>query len=290
MMVNKTTERALLARPLVFVLGAAASAFVNPSLRTGPLLLWVAGIFGGINLALWMLRDRRFFSRLSVLGSPVVALLGWAIVATFTGGLESPFVAAFFFEIILAGVSMGPRGVLWVTANSIVILALIQILPYGFKDGWQLLVLEGMFVAAIGGLGAAMARRRRVGERALRTQSENLGQRLESLQRELEDERVISRVGENVARLAHGLKNAVHSLRGFVGLIEPHLERGAGTNAAMAGLRAAIDDLEKLARLTLAENGPASAAQTAAGATSGAVATAPDRVSRGGLWTESADR
>jgi hypothetical protein len=39
MMVNKTTERALLARPLVFVLGAAASAFVNPSLRPRPLLL-----------------------------------------------------------------------------------------------------------------------------------------------------------------------------------------------------------------------------------------------------------
>ena len=73
---------------------------------------------------------------------------------------------------------------------------------------------------------------------------EQLGQRLESLQRALEDERVISRVGENVARLAHGLKNAVHSLRGFVALIEPQLDRASETNAALAGLRAAIDDLD----------------------------------------------
>lgn len=253
---NKTTTRALLARPLVFGAGAAAAALVNPSLQTGLLLLWIFGIFGGMALAVaafWWVRDGQGLARHAVVASPTISLFGWGALATFTGGLESPFVAAIFFEIALAVVSMGSGGVLCVTAIGVAVLVFVEAL-YGFTQGWQLLVLEALFVLAIGGLGAAMSRRRTAGEVALVTQGQELGLRLESLQRELEDERVISRIGENVARLAHGLKNAVHSLRGFVALIEPRLEGGVGTKAALAGLRAAIDDLEKLARMTLAEN------------------------------------
>jgi len=260
---NKTTLRALLARPLVLSAGTVAAALVNSSLQTGSLLIWILGIFGGMNVAvalIWWLRAGRGGSRHAVLlASAVINLLGWGALATFTGGLESPFVAAIFFEIALAVASMGVRGVLWVTASGAALLVPIEAL-YGFAHGWQLLLLEMLFVLAIGGLGAAMSGRRQAGEVAFRTQGQELGSRLDSLQRELEDERVISRVGENVARLAHGLKNAVHSLRGFVALIEPRLERGAGTNAALAGLRAAVDDLEKLARMTLAEDGSAAEA------------------------------
>ena len=68
---------------------------------------------------------------------------------------------------------------------------------------------------------------------------------------ELAEERTVAAVGENVARLAHGLKNTVHSLRGFVGLIEPRLTDARADRDALGGLRAAIDDLERLARLTL---------------------------------------
>ena len=123
-----------------------------------------------------------------------------------------------------------------------------------------MLRIELVLVAAAGALGVVMVRRRQTSETELRTQGEALGQRLDSLQRELEDERVISRVGENVARLAHGLKNAVHSLRGFVTLIEPEIDPGASGRAALAGLHAAIDDLEKLARLTLADGDGSAAA------------------------------
>jgi signal transduction histidine kinase len=63
----------------------------------------------------------------------------------------------------------------------------------------------------------------------------------------------VGRLGENVAKLAHGLKNAVHSLRGFASLIEPTVGDRQGAQAALAGLRVAIDDLESLARLTLAQ-------------------------------------
>ena len=40
---NKTLDRALLARPLVFVLGGSMSAMVNPSMQRGNLAGWIAG-------------------------------------------------------------------------------------------------------------------------------------------------------------------------------------------------------------------------------------------------------
>ncbi len=249
---NKTAERALLARPLALCLGALAVVWLNPNLRQGTLFLWLAVAFGGPNFLLWVARDFRPIARIAQIASPVIGLLGWGTLATFTLGLKSPILAAFFFEVGLAAISMGPAGVVGVTSVAILVLALVQSL-FGLAAGWQLLSLEAAFLAVMGGLGFAMAHRRVTGEAALRTQSDELGQRLETLQRELEDERVVSRVGENVARLAHGLKNAVHSLRGFVGLIEPEVERVGASREALAGLRAAIDDLEQLARLTLAE-------------------------------------
>lgn len=249
---NKTAERALLARPLAIGLGVAAVVWLNPILRQGTVFPWIAVIFGAPNLLLWLARGFPLVARFAPVAAPVIGLLGWGVVATLTLGLKSPILAAFFFEVGLAAISMSPAGVVGVTSLAILILALVQSL-FGLAAGWQLLLLEAGFLAVMGGLGFAMARRRVAGEAALRAQGAELGQRLESLQRELEDERVVSRVGENVARLAHGLKNAVHSLRGFVGLIEPEIERVGASREALAGLRSAIDDLERLARLTLAE-------------------------------------
>ena len=252
---NKTAERALLARPLALCLGVTAVVWLNPNLRQGTLFLWLAVIFGGPNFLFWVARDFRPIARIAQVASPVIGLLGWGTLATFTLGLKSPILAAFFFEVGLAAISMGPLGVVGVTSFAILVLTLVQSL-FGLAAGWQLLLLEAGFLAVMGGLGFAMAQRRVAGEAALRVQGDELGLRLEILQRELEDERVVSRVGENVARLAHGLKNAVHSLRGFVGLIEPEIERIGASREALAGLRAAIDDLERLARLTLAESAP----------------------------------
>jgi signal transduction histidine kinase len=212
----------------------------------------LGAIFAGPGLLLWVARGLRPLGRVASAASPAISLLGWGTLATFTLGLKSPILAAFFFEIGLAAVSMGPFGVAGVTGAAILVLTLVQTI-FGLAAGWQLLLIESGFLAVVGGLGFAMAQRRVASEAALRIQSDELGQRLETLQRQLDDERVVARVGENVARLAHGLKNAVHSLRGFVGLIEPEVDRGGHSRQALAGLRAVIDDLERLARLTLTE-------------------------------------
>lgn len=251
---NKTAERALLARSLAIGLGALGIVWLNPFLRQGTMFLWLAVIFGAPNLLFWLARRLRPVRSLAAFASPAIALLGWGTLATFTQGLKSPLLAGFFLEIGLAAVSMAPRGVAAVTFGALAVLTVVQAL-FGLAAGWQLLLVESAFFAVVGGLGYAMARRRVAGERALRDQSQELGQRLETLQRQLDDERVVARVGEKVARLAHGLKNAVHSLRGFVALIEPEVERGGRSREALAGLRAVIDDLERLARLTLADTG-----------------------------------
>ena len=249
---NRTLERAVLLRPLVLLIGGLSSAVVNPKLQEGALLPWMIGIFVGAVLIVTLASRAAPLARVASILSPSLGMIGWGAFAVFTGGLESPFIAAFILEIVVAVLSMGPRGVAWVTSNAVVMMVIVEGL-YGFRS-LGLLLVESVIVAAIGVLGAAMSRRRIAGEEALKTQGEELGDRLDALQRELEDERVISRVGENVARLAHGLKNAVHSLRGFVALIEPNLDQGVGSRAAVKGLHAAIDDLEKLARLTLAKS------------------------------------
>jgi signal transduction histidine kinase len=107
------------------------------------------------------------------------------------------------------------------------------------------------------------------------TLRQELDGRLDVLTRQLEDERVVAALGGNVARLAHGLKNTVHSLRGFVALIEPRLAGESGTSPALAGLRAAIDDLEELAHITLGSErdespGPVGALES--GTSDGAIA------------------
>jgi len=247
---NETLQRALWSRPLVLAIGGIGAGLANPGLQPGLFLeiLIVSLVVPGAIAA--MLGQRRRFARAATVVSITIGLSGWALFALLTGGVRSPLVVGFLLEILVSVVSTSARGVATTTGGAA--LLLIGLGWITARDDLGLLALEVVLVVAAGGVGTALAGRRQAGEAALRTQGEELGQRLEALQRELEDERVISRVGENVARLAHGLKNAVHSLRGFVGLIEPQLEGGAGTRAALAGLHAAIDDLEKLARLTLA--------------------------------------
>lgn len=269
---NRIAKRVLWARPGVLVLAGLAAGLVNPGLQPGLLLEGMIAFFALPTLALAALARGPRLARPAWLGSTVLALLAWALFATLTGGVGSPLVVGFLLEILLVVLSSTPRDVFGATAG--VLLLMVGMASIQGFDALGLLAVESAFVGVTGGIGAAMARRRLVGEAALRSQGEELGQRLEALQRELEDERVISRVGENVARLAHGLKNAVHSLRGFVSLIEPRLEQGPGTNAALAGLHAAIDDLEKLARLTLAD-GAEEPEQGAAGAEAALPARTP---------------
>jgi signal transduction histidine kinase len=83
-----------------------------------------------------------------------------------------------------------------------------------------------------------------------------LRRRLASIESELGGQRALGGRGEDAARLAHGLKNAVHSMRGFVELLEPQLRSSARCHPLLDGLRSSIDHLEETARATLGPSGP----------------------------------
>src|SRR5262249_41504212 len=81
--------------------------------------------------------------------------------------------------------------------------------------------------------------------------------RLRALEARIDEAQALGQVGERAARLAHSLKNTVHSVRGFAKLIEAP-RKSATHRQALDGLRLAIDRLEETARDMLQSSPPES--------------------------------
>jgi two-component system C4-dicarboxylate transport sensor histidine kinase DctB len=180
-----------------------------------------------------------------------VGVGAWTALIAVTNGVGSPFVAGLSLELMLAGMLFGSTSVLIIAGSAAAALSgqqLVLGLPgYEFALG-----LQTAFLAATGGAVWAFRRRSEAREREFELEQNRMDEQLGRLELELEDERVLGRVGENVGRLAHGLKNTVHALRGFAALLERSVADEG--RPALEGLRGAIEDLEALARLTLEEN------------------------------------
>lgn len=215
------------------------------------------------NFAFSFVHRRPGLEQVAEFATPVVGVGCWTALAIATGGIASPFVAGLWLEIILAAGVLAPIGIVSVTLGSVAGLWLLAGL--GAAPGSQppllVLALHTGFLVGMGGLAYAVAGRVLRTEADLVRERDSMDARLQVLAGQLEQEREVGRLGENVAKLAHGLKNAVHSLRGFAALIEPTVGDRQGARAALAGLRVAIDDLEALARLTLAQPASARAAR-----------------------------
>jgi signal transduction histidine kinase len=207
------------------------------------------------NFAFSFVHRRPGMERVAEIATPVVGVGCWTALAVATGGIASPFVAGLWLEIILAAGVLAPIGIVSVTLGSVAglwLLSSLGALP-GSAVPPLVLALHTGFLLGMGGLAYSVASRVLRNEADLVRERDSLDERLHALAGELEQEREVGRLGENVAKLAHGLTNAVHSLRGFAALIEPTVGERQGAQAALAGLRVAIDDLEALARLTLEE-------------------------------------
>src|SRR5262249_49476474 len=158
-----------------------------------------------------------------------------------------PFLAGFGLEIILSGITSNLVSTMLVTTGAILGLW-IQEFPGGHHPSLRTVALQTCFLVATGALTSYVARH------WARTQDESsrravaLHQRLEVLEKELADARCLGKVGEETARFAHGLKNAVHSLQGFVRLIEPRFMGGVKDRLALEGLRSGIGHLEEIAK------------------------------------------
>ncbi len=247
---DRAFDRVLLARHFALSAGAVAAYVFRAELDIRYVALWIVGASATLNFLAYTFRTRPGMARVCYVASPVIGVGGWSSLVLVTSGVSSPFMAGLWLEIMFSAMALQPRMIVWVTAGSVAALWIQQIM-LGL-DGFELpMLLQTGFLIGMGMATWLVTRRWLARAASSERDQVQLVERLDDLTRQLEDERIVAALGENVARLAHGLKNTVHSLRGFVRLIEPRVEQKSDGRAALDGLRAAIDDLESLAHLTL---------------------------------------
>lgn len=256
-------ERSSLFRHLAICLAAAAACVFHEQVRAGNGALWIIGLTAAINLGITLVAERPRWTRLSVVLSPCFGLAGWAILVHLTGGASSLFVPGFGLEIVLSAWTCAVRGTLLVTGGAAAALWAQQGL-LGAIVPLRLLILETVFLTAMGGVTILVTRQWERTQWDLSRRHLELMNRLRTIEDEMETLRVVGEVGENVARLAHALKNAIHSLRGFAALLDPR-HAGPDTHAkAFDGLWASIDRLEEIVRITLGSPGSVAVPQSPA--------------------------
>ena len=245
---DPTFSRVLLFRHLAICASALMAYALRSELEVGYAVLAIVGGSAVLNFTLYLLQTREVAARWALIASPVIGVGSWAFLIAVTKGVGSPFIAGLWLEIILSSMVFTHVGVFAVTAAATASLIGQQIW-LGLSGNGTTLGLEAGFIIAMGAVSGTLNLRSERARALMQAEQLELGDRLEELVVEVQDERQLGRMGESVGRLAHGLKNTVHSLRGFVSLIEPNTTDKA--QAALQGLRSAIDDLEELARMTL---------------------------------------
>lgn len=250
-LLNSTFGRVLLFRHLAICTSALLAYVLRREIDVGYTVLAVVVGSAIANFSLYLMRMSAKLWPLAVRSSPVVGLSAWTALIAVTNGVASAFVAGLSLEVMLAGMLFGSTSVLFIAGASAAALTGQQFWLGVHGQEWAL-ALQLAFLAATGGAVWAFQRRSERREREFEAEQSRMGAQLGRLEIQLEDERLLGSVGENTGRLAHGLKNSVHSLRGFAALLEPHVR--AGGEPVLDALRHAIEDLEGLARLTLEES------------------------------------
>jgi len=248
---NSTFGRVLLFRHLAICVSALLAYILRREIEVGYAVLAVVVGSAVVNFGLYLMRLSPRTEPLAVRASPVVGVGAWTALIAVTNGVGSPFVAGLSLEVMLAGMLFGSTSVVFIASSAAVALTGQQF-AIGLSPNETALGLQLSFLAATGGAVWAFRRRSEARELEFEQEHSRMDEQLGRLELELQDERVLGRLGENVGRLAHGLKNSVHSLRGFAALLEPNVnDKG---KPVLDALGAAIEDLEGLARLTLEEN------------------------------------
>jgi signal transduction histidine kinase len=223
----------------------------------------VLGAAAGLNLVLTLAaRSRRPGPGLAArVLSPACGIAASAALIYLSGGVQgSPFVACVWFEVVLSALTLTLPGIVLVAAGSVLAIWLQQI-AFGFTGAAGLLAIQSSFLIFVGAMIGVVRRHWLRGREGLALRLREQQQRLKAIEERLQDARTLAAVGERAARLGHGLKNAVHSLRGFTSLIERKAPGSASDQAALQGLKDAIDQLESLARETLRHDPVASRPQ-----------------------------
>ena len=183
--------------------------------------------------------------------SPAFGICAWTAVVYSTGGVSSPFIGGYWLEIILSAILLSPWGTLGVTAAAAAALCAQQAFAVGIEAQPSRLWLQSAFILGVGLLTFYASRRWTMVQQRLAFEALERDQRLQDLDRQLEDARVLGQLGERAARVSHSLKSAVSSLRGFADLIEAPKIEAAIRQRALRGMRLVIDRIDDIARATL---------------------------------------
>jgi len=247
-------DRVSLIRHVALCAAALTAYWARQELRVGNSVLWIVALAAVLNLQISLFSGRPRLGTIARRLSPVLGLGGWLGLMHLTGGVRSPFIAGLWLEIILSALVTSLPGIALVTAGTVAGLWTGQgILG---TDGLLLpLALQTGFLVATGGVTAFLAQRSRQTQGELAERLAALQERLETLEKELDQSRALGALGQGVARLAHGYKNTVHSLRGFSRLIETRLAGSGESHKLIDGLRTAIDRLEEMAHAALGPPG-----------------------------------
>jgi signal transduction histidine kinase len=240
-------------------IGAVIACLLREQLRVRDTLLWIILAAAILNL-LASIGSKRARSGSVARGlSTFLGLASWSVLAALTGGISSPFIAGLWLETVLSA-SASPRAILVTTVGAIAGVW-SQSIHQGLEGHIAEFLLLTAFLIVTGDLTLRLARRWRRSTQVMSRQIALLRRRLARLEGGLNGDRRLADQEGDAAHLAHSLKNAVHSMRGFVQLLEPRVQSSAACEELLAGLRSAIDHLEALSRVTL---GPAGTSSDAA--------------------------
>lgn len=244
-----------LLRHAAILLATLAAWIFRNELHPDGDFLWLLGAAALMNLAVFSMSTRGALLGASRVLSPLVGLSSWTALVHVTGGSGSPLVAGLGLEIVLSAMTFGPAGTATVSAAAAAALW-AQALP-GAGGTRTDLALQGALLLSIGGVACAVRSRWERAHDRLLAEADAARRQLQALEEELEDLRALGQVGANVARLGHGLKNAVCALRGFTRLVEARASGGAGEEEIQEGLRRSVDRLEEISRMLLSPSPPA---------------------------------
>ena len=243
-------QRTPLVRHLALCAAALAAYLARRDLGVGNSVLWILGLAALLNFATSVLRWSPRGSRIVLPVSSLFGVAGWIALMLLTGGARSPFVAGLPLEIVLAGMSGSLEAVALTTLGGVAGSWLLHVVGKG-EASWFWPAVQTGFLLVTGAFVGYLAVRWERSRSDLSEQQRELQRRLQQLEKDLEVVCKLGRMGENVARLAHGFQNTVHSLRGYARLIARRLSDSEADRELLDGLTTAIDSLEELARSTL---------------------------------------
>jgi signal transduction histidine kinase len=244
-----------LIRHAAIVVASLVAYALRTELPTNASVVVVLGATALLNAAAALACDRFPILQRAWWWSPVLGLLGWATLSFYTGGVSSPFMAGFWLEIALSPMLVEPRRIPLVTLAAVCCLWGVQQL-LGASTG-KSYVATG-FLLTGGALTYVVSLRFARSHRSATAQALFCLQRLEAVESDLDDARTLGAIGEKTAQMTHAVRNAVHSLRGFVELMERPALGDSGRQRALDGLRLTIDRLEELTRVVLRAEPPLS--------------------------------